>query len=205
MKNIEPPRWMERTLRFLLDSRDREAICGDLYEEFCQEKARLLGPARAKVWYVRQVLSFVLQKFGFVLTAFCLFTMASGGWLGAMDLILHHPGYAQREWIAWLIVGQAALTLAALHFRSLTWLRPLALVGCAAILWLAAHALWLAITGANFEGYILLICLGLLTQAALTLLILPGLSPRPAATSMKGSPPRSIELPASGCPCACSP
>jgi hypothetical protein len=178
MKNIGPPRWMELTLRFLLRPRDCETICGDLYEEFCEEKIRLLGPARAKVWYLRQVLSFVPHRFGFVLTAFCLFTMSSGGWLGMMDLILHHPGYAQREWIAGLIVGQAALTLAALHFRSLPWLRPLALVGCAAIVWLAAHALWLAITGVNFEGYILLICLGLLTQAALTLLILPVLSPR---------------------------
>jgi hypothetical protein len=97
-----------------------------------------------------------------------------------MDLILRHPGYAQREWIAVLIVGQAALTLAALHLRRLPWLRPLAMVGCAAIAWLASHALWAAINGTNFEGYILLISLGLLMQAALTLMILPGLSPRVA-------------------------
>jgi hypothetical protein len=178
MKSIEPPRWMERTLKFLLQPRNRETICGDLYEEFREEKFPSLGRARAEVWYMRQVLSFIPQKFGFVLTAFCLFTTASGGWLGMMDIILHHPGYAQREWIAALIVGQAAVTLAALHLRSLAWLRPLALVGCAAIAWLAGHALWAAINGTNFEGYILLISLGLLVQAALTLMILPGISPR---------------------------
>lgn len=180
MKSIEPPRWMERTLRFFLHPRDREAICGDLYEEFCAEKAPALGPARAKLWYLRQILSFIPAKFGFVLTAFCLFTMASGGWLGMMDFILQHPGYAQREWIAGLIVSQAALTLAALHLRGLPWLRPLALAGCAAIAFLAAHALRAALSGAHFEGYILLISIGLLVQAALTLLILPGLGPRMA-------------------------
>ncbi|HVN93112.1 MAG TPA: hypothetical protein VMT38_05425 [Terracidiphilus sp.] len=127
---------------------------------------------------MRQVLSFVPQRLGFVLTAFCLFTMAAGCWLGMMDIILHHPGYAQREWITVLIVGQAVLTLAALHVRSLPWLRPLALIGCAGIGWLGARSFWLAATGVNFEGYILLISLGLLMQAALTLVILPSLSPR---------------------------
>jgi len=178
MKKIEPPDWMEHILRLLLHRRHREAISGDLYEEFCEEKVPSLGASRAKRWYLQQILSFIPQKFGFVLTAFCLFTMASGGWLGMMDIILRHPGYAQREWIPALIIGQAAVTLAALYLRGLPWLRPLAMAGCAAIVWLAARSLWLAITGVNFEGYILLICLGLLAQAALTLVILPSLRPR---------------------------
>ncbi len=184
MKSIDPPLWMERILRFLLQPRDRETICGDLFEEFREEKVPSLGRARAEVWYMRQVLSFFPQKFGWILTGFCLFTMASGCWLGMMDLVLRHPGYAQQEWIAVLIVGQAAVTLAALYLRRLLLLRPLAMVGCAAIAWLAGRALWLAITGVNFEGYILLISLGLLAQAALTVLILPGLPPSPRATSM---------------------
>ena len=174
MKRSEPPAWMEAILNSLLDEQHREAVSGDLYEEFCDEMFPSLGATRARFWYMRQILSFIPQRFGSVLTIFCLFTMASGAWLGMMDLILQHPGYARREWIAGLIVGQAAVTLAALYLRKPGWLRPLALAGCLAIVALALRALVGVITGANFEGYILLISLALLAQAGLTLLILLG-------------------------------
>ena len=173
MKQTEPPRWMENLLKLLLEKEQRETVSGDLYEEFCDEKLPSLGAARARIWYMTQVLSFIPQKFGPLLTAICCFTMASGAWLGAMDLRLRHPGYAGREWIAALIVGQAALTLAALHVAQTRWLRNIAMMGCAGILWLATKALIGVISGANFEGYILLIALGLVIQAVLTLGILP--------------------------------
>ena len=175
MNRIEPPRWMERMLKALLHERNRAAVAGDLYEEFCEVKVPQMGVARARLWYLGQTLSFIPQRLAFPLNLLCFFTLASGTWLGIMDLRLRHPGYAGRELIAGLIVGQAALTLAALHSRSLGWLRLLALAGCAAIVWLAVHALVNAMHGAHLEGYVLLIALGLLAQAALTVLILPGL------------------------------
>ena len=176
MNRIEPPTWMEKVLKSLLHQGQRESVAGDLYEEFCEEQVPRLGATRARLWYLAQVLSFVPQRLTFLLNLFCFFTLSSGAWLGMMDLRLRHPGYAGRELIAGLIVGQAAVTLAALHIRGSRWLRLLALVGCAGIVWLALHALIHTLQGADFEGYVLLIALGLLAQALLTLLILPGLN-----------------------------
>jgi len=175
MNRIEPPKWMEGILKSLLHDRQRESVAGDLYEEFCEEQIPRLGATRARLWYLGQVLSFVPQRLTFLLNLFCFFTLSSGTWLGMMDLRLRHPGYAGRELIAGLIVGQAAVTLAALHLRGPRWPRMLALVGCTGIVWLALRALVLTLRGADFEGYILLISLGLLAQALLTVLILPGL------------------------------
>ncbi len=173
MKRIEPPKWLEGLLKSLLPERDREAVSGDLYEEFCEEIVPRLGVARARFWYMRQVLSFLPQRLGPVLQLICFFTLLSGTWLGLMDLRLHRPGYLQREWIAGLIAGQAAITLIALSRRGPGWLRFVALAGCVGILSLAARALIGAATGANLEGYILLIALALVVQAALTVLIVP--------------------------------
>jgi len=173
MKRIAPPSWLEGLLKTLLPERDREAVSGDLYEEFIEEIVPRLGVARARFWYMRQVLSFLPQRLGPVLKLICIFTFTSGTWLGLMDLRLRHPGYLQREWIAGLIVGQAAVTLMVLSRRGPGWLRFVALAGCVGILSLSARALVGAVTGANFEGYILLIALALVVQAALTVLILP--------------------------------
>ncbi len=174
MKRMGPPLWMERLLKLLLPERDREAVTGDLYEEFCEEVVPRMGGTLARFWYMRQVLSFVPQRLGPVLQLICFFTLLSGTWLGLMDLRLHRPGYLRREWIAGLIVGQAAVTLIALSRRGPGWLRFVALMGCLGILSLAARALAGAVTGANLEGYILLIALVLVVQAALTVLILRG-------------------------------
>jgi hypothetical protein len=141
MKRIEPPKWMERLLKSLLHERHREAVAGDLYEEFCEVKIPQMGVIRARLWYLGQTPSFIPQRLALPLNLLCFFTLSSGTWLGIMDLRLRHPGYAGRELIAGLIVGQAALTLAALLSRGLGWLRLLALAGCAAIVWLALHAL----------------------------------------------------------------
>jgi hypothetical protein len=166
---------MEKMLKSLLPARNRDAVTGDLHEEFCEEKLPQMGATRARLWYLAHVLSFIPQRLTPFLSLLCFFTLTSGAWLGMMDLRLRHPGYAGRELIAGLIVGQAALTLTALHSRRLSWLRMLALVGCAGIVWLAVHALINTLSGAHLEGYVLLIAMGLLAQAALTVLILPGL------------------------------
>jgi hypothetical protein len=175
MNRIEPPKWMEGLLKSLLHERHREPVAGDLYEEFREQKVPQMGVQRARLWYLGQALSFIPRRLAFPLSLLCFFTLASGAWLGIMDLRLRHPGYAGRELIAGLIVGQAALTLAALHSRGFGWLRRLALAGCAGIVWLALHALARALGGAELEGYVLLIAIGLLVQASLTVLILPGL------------------------------
>lgn len=173
MKQLKPPKWMEALLKSLLPERDRESVTGDLYEEFCEEMLPRLGEARARFWYMRQVLSFVPHRLTPVLQLICSFTLLSGMWLGLMELRLRHPGYLSREWIAGLIVGQAAITLIVLNRRGAAWLRFVALAGCAGILFLSAKALIGVITGANFEGYILLIALALALQVALTLMIVP--------------------------------
>lgn len=173
MKRMGPPLWMEKLLKSILRERDREAVSGDLYEEFCEEIVPRLGAARARFWYMRQVLSFLPQRLAPVLQLVCFFTLMSGAWLGLMDLRLRHPGYLSREWITGLIVGQAAVTLIVVNRRGPAWLRYVALVGCVGILSLSAKALVGVITGANFEGYILLIALALVLQAALTVMIVP--------------------------------
>jgi hypothetical protein len=174
MNRMEPPKWMEEVLKLLLHERQRQAVVGDLHEEFCEGKAPQMGATRARLWYLGQVLSFIPQRLGSLLSLICFFTLACGAWLGWMDLRLRHPGYAGREAIAGLIVGQAALTLAAVHLRGPSWLRPVALLGCGGIAWLAVHALVKALGGADFEGYVLLIAIGLLAQALLTVVILSG-------------------------------
>lgn len=103
----------------------------------------------------------------------CTFTALAGTWLGVMDLRLKHPGYAGRELIAGTILAEALLTLLALRLRGSIWPRIAPLLGCVPILLLAAKALRGALhDSAHFEGYILLIALALILQAALTLLTL---------------------------------
>ena len=106
------------------------------------------------------------------LAAICAFSAMSGAWLGTMDLILQHPGYARRELIAGTIVTQALLTLALVFLPRATRLRPFVLLGCLPILNLAEMAINAAVHGAPIEGYILLIALTLVVQAILTAVVL---------------------------------
>src|SRR5438105_1538084 len=50
-----PPRWAEYALRLLLHPRDRDPISGDLLEEYREIALPALGPARASLWYLKQV------------------------------------------------------------------------------------------------------------------------------------------------------
>lgn len=179
-----PPRCLEGILLFLLPARDRETLPGDLSEEFREHKLPQFGPVRANLWYARQVLSFAPRRFSSVLvqrpvlTLLCLFTATAGLWLGFMDWYLHHDGYADREWIAATIVGQALLTLATLHIQHLQSIRPVAMLGTVAIFWLAAKAAIATLHGPHMEGYILLVALALTIQGLLTLFTLPILQGR---------------------------
>jgi|GEM_PF-1220190 hypothetical protein len=179
MKRTDPPYLLDCLLLFLLSPRDRETVSGDLYEEFLDVKLPELGQFRAHLWYMGQVLSFVPGRIeavllqGYALRLLCVCTALAGGWLGMMDILLRHPGYKSQIVIAATIVSQAALTLAALRFHRYRRLRAIAMVGSAAILWLAGIALKATIGGAHLEGYVLLIALALIVQAVLTVLTMP--------------------------------
>jgi hypothetical protein len=51
--------WGEIVLRLVVRGRDRETISGDLLEEYREEILPNRGPIRARLWYARQVVSFV--------------------------------------------------------------------------------------------------------------------------------------------------
>lgn len=178
---IHPPAWMEHLLRRLLPAHDRDAVAGDLREEF-HDRAASHGAGGAKFWYLRQALSFAPRGVGialgggFALPLLCAFTGLCGLWLGAMDLRLHHP--ASQVAIATAILSQALVTVAALRLRY-RWLRYLSLVGCAGMFYLSGRALIGLLRGYDFEGYILLIALLLAVQSVLTLCTLPSLQMPP--------------------------
>jgi hypothetical protein len=179
MKRIAPPYLLDCLLLFLLSPRDRETVSGDLHEEFLEVKLPELGQFRARLWYVRQVLSFVPGKAvavllqGPALRLLCFCTALAGGWLGMMDILLRRPGYGSQTAIAATIVSQALLTLAALRFHRYGGLRGVAMAGSLTLLWLAGSALKAMFGGAQLEGYVLLIALALIVQAVLTVLTLP--------------------------------
>jgi hypothetical protein len=177
MKRTTPPYLLECLLFFLLPPRDRETVPGDLYEEFLEVKLLELGAIRARLWYMRQVLSFVPARAAAVLhptlRIVCFCTALAGGWLGMMDVLLRHPGYGSQILIAATIVSQALLTLAALRFHRHDRLRAAAMIGSLTVLWIALRAMRGVFVGAHFEGYVLLIALALIVQATLTLLSLP--------------------------------
>ena len=177
MSGEQPPRWLELILLYLLPERDRQTVSGDLLEEF-GEQMQVWGRLRAVIWYARQILSFVPAWLGFqsklryFLLSMCSFTALSGLWLGAMGLRLKHPGYVEGEIISGIIVSQALLTMVALWLRRISTLLDLSAIGCLPLFWLAGKALKGIIDGSNFEGYILLIALALVTQAVSTLAML---------------------------------
>jgi hypothetical protein len=52
-------KWGDFVLRLLVRRRDRETISGDLLEEYREHVRPTRGPWAARLWYVRQVLSFM--------------------------------------------------------------------------------------------------------------------------------------------------
>jgi hypothetical protein len=100
-----------------------------------------------------------------------------------MDILLRHPGWIGQTLIAAMIVFQAFLTLAALRFYLPAGLYAVVAVGSAALLWLAGSALKAALSGADFEGYVLLIALALIALALIAQAVLSGVTlPRMRAT-----------------------
>jgi hypothetical protein len=59
MLNPTPPSLAQTVLALTIDSRDYDAIAGDLLEQFRDEKVAALGVPGARRWYCIQVLSYV--------------------------------------------------------------------------------------------------------------------------------------------------
>ena len=57
--DARPPAWAESMLRLLLPPRNRDSVSGDLLEEYREVVLPSRGMLRAKLWYVRQLASFV--------------------------------------------------------------------------------------------------------------------------------------------------
>jgi hypothetical protein len=54
-----PPALLQTLLRALLDKREQEAIAGDLLEEYRERASQNAGNVALRIWYARQLLSFV--------------------------------------------------------------------------------------------------------------------------------------------------
>jgi hypothetical protein len=176
--NQPPPKWAEFLLECLLSHRDREAVAGDLREEYMESVLPSLGRSRANIWYLHQLPGFarrcVLEEGTMERALFCssLFTSLCGCWLAAMESLLRHPGYPLRIGMELSIVAIciAAILVRVLHagIRGERWLWPagvaLIAVGGASF-YRNAHA-------THFEGFVALISVAFALQGILMVLLL---------------------------------
>jgi hypothetical protein len=104
------------------------------------------------------------------LAAICLFTAAASCWLTVMFFVLRRPGYQWRALVAALFVTQSVVTLIALsgYLRGIA-IRILVLVGAGGIAIAGVQAMMANAAAPHGEGYIDVIALALITQAALTM------------------------------------
>ncbi len=169
-----PPPWLERMLLLFLNPRDRDTISGDLLEEYREQKLPRLGSRRANYWYLRQLVSFVsnqivggsLVKQLLILTS--LFTVAAGIWLGVMENILKHRGYAGRSVIAACIAVQALATLACILLSGHSVFRNMVMMGAIAIALLGGSAILRILRTKHFEGFVLILGAALVIQGVFT-------------------------------------
>jgi hypothetical protein len=106
-----PPRWAEWLLRVFLDPRDRKTITGDLLEEYREAVLPSRGQYRARLWYVRQVLSLIDGvKIGTVLGAVFGAWMLTFTWLAplAEDTALALAGFYGPMVLTWGLAAFAA-------------------------------------------------------------------------------------------------
>jgi hypothetical protein len=100
-----PPRWADAILRSLLRPADRESTSGDLLEEYRAVRSPGLGPLRANLWYIGQVLSLLwrlIRPAAFVLVAQSVF----------LALTVFRPGHHaphQHEAPMWVALPFRAL------------------------------------------------------------------------------------------------
>jgi hypothetical protein len=173
-----PPRWAEALLERLLPECARETVTGDLREEYVEGMLQRRGLAGARLWYLRQVLSFVSwflkegSPMGKMLLLVSLFTLACACWLAFMETVLRHPGYAERIGVALAIVLICMATILArmLHvgFRGERWLW----LGAAVLIAVGGQAFLRNARAAHFEGFVFVISIVLVLQGVLMLVTL---------------------------------
>jgi len=178
MRPEAPPRLLERVLCLFLPARDRETISGDLLEEYREEQLPRFGFLRANVWYLRQSISFAsIRILGGpylkqLLILMCLFCIAAGTWLAAMENVLKHNGYPERTLIAGCVVAQGLATLIFLVWNGRTIFRTFVTAGAIGIVVLGFSALTQILRAQHFEGFVLLISIALILQGLLTLMVI---------------------------------
>ena len=112
-----PPRWAEVLLERLLPNHARETVAGDLREEFIESVLPRKGSLGARIWYIRQVVSFGLwftkegSPVGKILLLVSSLSLACGCWLAVMEMLLRHPGYGGRILTALIIIAICAGTI----------------------------------------------------------------------------------------------
>ncbi len=110
-----------------------------------------------------------------VLQSLCVFTTAAAIWLGSMENVLKHPGYAERSVIAAGIALQSLATLLYFRLRERSGMRNFVVLGGVAAAVLGGSALTTVLQSEHFEGFALIIAAALLLQGGLTLaILLPG-------------------------------
>jgi len=110
--NATPPKWAESVLRWMLPSRDRDSVSGDLLEEYRESIVPALGD-RASRWYVRQVAAYVWRR------AWVLGTLVAAIFVGRFLLdafvpirYVPHVIAVRSSVMSWMLVGTFALSAA---------------------------------------------------------------------------------------------
>jgi len=169
-----PPRWAEFLIERMLNGIDCQTIVGDLREEYAETIRPRFGNVRAMVWYVRQVLSFVphcalnLSMSSMLLVMVSLFTGGCGGWLAFMEQRLHHSGYSVRIGVDLFTALASSVSMVAVVLR-LSRIRHYLSITALGLIAFALRAIIRDIHSNHFEGFVLIIALALMLQAALML------------------------------------
>jgi hypothetical protein len=98
-----------------------------------------------------------------------LFVIAAGVWLGVMENILRHDGYAGRSLIAAGIAIQGICSILCMRLHGRSAFRGIVMAGAAAFIVFGASAILRILRAQHFEGFVLLIGLAMILQSALTL------------------------------------
>ena len=101
-------------------------------------------------------------------------TALAGVWLGVMENILRHPGYAGRSAIAACIVIQAVGTVAFLMWHGRPIFRVIVLAAALSVVALGTSAIIRILNAPHFEGFVLLIGMALIVQGIMTILVIGG-------------------------------
>lgn len=114
-----------------------------------------------------------------------LFTLACGGWLGFMEAMLRHPGFAGRIMLAASIAAISATTILArllgVGYKVERWFWA----GAVTLIGIGARGFTHSARAAHFEGFVFIISLLLVFNGALMLAILGRAQSQPLQRAAK--------------------